>query len=380
MSTDLLHWKENEIALFPDDFGTMFSGSAIVDKDNVTGLKSGDHDPLLLFYTAAGNSSVTSQGKEFTQCLAYSVDGGHTFQKYSKNPVIPHITGSNRDPKVIYNPEDSTYYMALYLEGNSFALLTSDNLLDWTISQKLTLPEDAECPDFYPLSTASGKKYWIFSGASDRYLVGTLDNHLFRPVQEARSLQVRGKSYAAQTFSNIPGGRILRMGWNQSIIPTSSFNCSMCTPAEMTLRESSDGLWLCINPAKQYAALAIQPQTTTLPVPLLGCAQDITLDLLAQGSSEITLSLLGLDLRISSAEQLLHVKKLTLPLFGEDGHIRLRIVTDIHSTEIYAADGQAFTCMDHIADENLNTLSLSVSGDEVQVLKAQVSPLQNIWK
>ena len=52
--------------------GTMFSGSAIVDERNVSGLGTGGYPPILLFYTAAG--------KPFTQCLAYSDDGGKTFK------------------------------------------------------------------------------------------------------------------------------------------------------------------------------------------------------------------------------------------------------------------------------------------------------------
>ena len=40
-STDMIHYKEEDVALRPDFLGAVYSGSAIVDYDNVTGLKEG---------------------------------------------------------------------------------------------------------------------------------------------------------------------------------------------------------------------------------------------------------------------------------------------------------------------------------------------------
>ena len=61
VSTDLLHWRHLDIALFPDESGTMYSGSALEDRDNRTGLGDG-RPPLLLYYTAAaaGRQQVPS--------------------------------------------------------------------------------------------------------------------------------------------------------------------------------------------------------------------------------------------------------------------------------------------------------------------------------
>ena len=190
VSDDLVHWEEKETALFPDEFGTMYSGCAVIDEKNVSGLKRSDHDPLLLFYTAAGDRSMLSQGKEHVQCLAYSTDGGETFEKYQGNPIIDHIIGGNRDPKVIFCPELDAYVMALYLDGETYALFRSENLLNWEIMQKIDLPGDDECPDFFPLYLG-GEKYWIFSGASDYYFVGKMAGGQFVPVQEVQRLRAK---------------------------------------------------------------------------------------------------------------------------------------------------------------------------------------------
>ncbi len=94
VSKDLVHWTELGDALLPDAMGPMFSGSAVVDWNNTSGLGTSNQPPLVLIYTAAGNPTV--------QGIAYSLDG-RTFTKYERNPVLPEVTGGNRDPKVIWH-------------------------------------------------------------------------------------------------------------------------------------------------------------------------------------------------------------------------------------------------------------------------------------
>jgi hypothetical protein len=91
VSPDLLHWTQIENALTPDDLGTIYSGSAVVDWKNTGGFKTGAQDPLVCFYTSAG--------KPFTQSLAYSNDGGDTWTKYAQNPILGHIREKTATPK-----------------------------------------------------------------------------------------------------------------------------------------------------------------------------------------------------------------------------------------------------------------------------------------
>src|SRR5882672_10678606 len=50
-SKDLIHWKQEPIALYPDSLGYIFSGSAVVDERNSSGLGTDGHIPLVAIFT-----------------------------------------------------------------------------------------------------------------------------------------------------------------------------------------------------------------------------------------------------------------------------------------------------------------------------------------
>jgi len=388
VSRDLLHWKEKEIALFPDEMGTMFSGSAIVDTQNLTGFQNGAHQVILLYYTAAGDTSLLSKGVKTTQCLAYSTDGGDTFQKYHNNPILPHLVDINRDPKIIYSSETGTYLMVLYLTEHQYALFASRNLLNWTKMQEISLPNDAECPDFYPLSV-NGKVLWVFSGASDQYLVGEIKNSSFVPLQEARSLQYSVDSYASQTFSNLNDGRTIRLAWNRTQIPNPVFNCAMTTPTEMSLKEKDGDYLLCANPVRELNSIVKQidrieslvlSKGTSAFVPLLEKLQEIRLEFSFSGNTAVSLSLLGLDIQLKPHENTLTCKQFTSPIFAKEGIVRLHLITDVHAIELYVADGESFLCVGHFADYNLNKVTLTVDLGNIDLHFLESRALCTVWK
>ena len=116
VSTDLLHWEQQDTVLFPDEHGTIFSGSGVVNEKGLLGLP---RDALVFFYTAAGNCNDWAVGRNFTQRLAYSRDGGKTFTK-SDLGEVETISWENRDPKVFWHEESRAYIMVLWIEGNTF--------------------------------------------------------------------------------------------------------------------------------------------------------------------------------------------------------------------------------------------------------------------
>ncbi len=144
-SKDLLHWEELPIALYPDEEGAIFSGSAFVDEKNISGFGSADEPALLLFYT----SHNMETGRE-EQCLAYTTDGV-TFQKYAHNPIIPGADHTPaRDPQVFANKILGGYSMVLTTEDKA-EFYHSTDIIHWEKTGEFRLPEYAlkgmiECP------------------------------------------------------------------------------------------------------------------------------------------------------------------------------------------------------------------------------------------
>lgn len=331
VSTDLIHYEELEPALFPDELGTMFSGSAIVDVKNLTNLKENENDVILLYYTAAGGSSKLSAGKSFTQCLAYSTDGGYSFRKYDKNPIVPHIEGENRDPKVIFCDEINKYVMALYLSANRYMLLSSDDLLNFKQLMTIELQNDAECPDFFPLTADDGTRKWILSGASHNYLVGDIKNGLFVPCQEAKSLHYSNISYASQTFSDIPDGRRINIAWDRIDVENQTFNCQMGIPCELTLETSDEGYMLAAKPVQEFFDSV---QTTAG-----NCAYYLSIQITSDSSFSFKLSSFGINF-ICSSEIGISIENIICPIRRIDNKYEFSIIFDSISAEILTTHGR----------------------------------------
>ena len=382
-STDLIHWTENDDVLFPDENGTVFSGSAIVDKRNISGLKQGDNDPILYFYTCAGSTSEASKGRPFTQNLAYSLDGGRTLIRYPK-PLIGQIAGGNRDPKVIYYAPDNCYIMVLFLEEHEFALFTSEDVFHWTEIQRITLPDDAECPDFYPLP-ADGDKgsiKWIFSAASDRYYIGSFDGRHFTMESEQLRLNWGNGSYAAQSWSDTPDGRRIRTAFANIVIPGQPFGCCMDIPQKMSLKTVNEELRLCAEPVDEIVNLFFNTnkfenislsdkQPFKYKVGSRAC--DVTVK--ADSRTGFVLSLFGLDIEYDPQEHKLKCGESEAPVFGENGAVEVRVIFDTVFAEIFADSGSVFMGMTYIADSTLD--KLTVTGD-TDVSMLSVSDLCNI--
>jgi sucrose-6-phosphate hydrolase SacC (GH32 family) len=270
-SRDLFHWREQGEALYPDAQGTMFSGSAVVDTRNTAGFAPGKpgepvaNPPLVLMYTAAGNTGLQSRGQGFTQGLAYSLDDGKTWTKYAGNPVLPEITGGNRDPKVVWHAPSSKWVMVLYVERDkkhTIEFFSSPDLKAWT---KLSAVEGFyECPDFFelPVEGAAGETRWVLTGASSEYMVGTFDGTTFRP-ETPKLPGHRGRGfYAAQTWSDVPHNRRVQIGWMQAPSPGMSFNQCLSVPLELALVRTEAGPRLTWRPVSELAALRGEPMVS----------------------------------------------------------------------------------------------------------------------
>jgi fructan beta-fructosidase len=403
ISTDLVHWENLPIALFPDENSTdkemctVFSGSGLVDENNLTGLQKGEEKTILLFYTS----------QKCGQRLAYSNDKGRTWLKYEKNPIIAFDeTDDARDPKVFWHEPSKQYVMVLYrrpnnndkLKGVSF--YTSKNLIDW--EYKNHIAGFFECPDLVELSVnrrADDKKWVLFDGDGS-YVVGLFDGEKF--ITETQKLQSDfGKNYyATQTWSNIPesDGRTIQIAWMKGAeFPGMPFNGQMTFPCELSLKKYLEGIKLTRKPIKEIERLHLKGDIWENKNLIPGIDKNLTRGIKGDclhiiGSFKLKSAdsfgfVVNLDKKNNGTEITYNSKTNMLSCLGKsavvepvDGTIKLEILLDRASVEIYANDGKVVMSSSFVPTEKADGLYLFNTGGELLVEKLEVYPMKSIWQ
>ena len=249
-STDLLHWTELDDVLFPDRLGTMYSGSAVYDERNTSGFGSEKHPPLVYAYTA-------DRSDREVQCMAYSLDGGMTLNKYKGNPVIDSYdmwqTHDTRDPRLFWYEKGKHWVMVLN-ERDGHSIYTSSDLKSWTYQSHV--PGFWECPDLFelPVDGNPDNTRWVMLGASNTYMIGRFDGKIFVP-EGGKYRFCTGTIYAAQTISHAPDGRRIQIGWGRVAHPGMPFNGMMLLPTELTLKTTCDGVRMVSQPISEVKSL-----------------------------------------------------------------------------------------------------------------------------
>lgn len=381
-STDLLHWEEMPTALFPDHTGMMYSGSAILDEKNLTGLGKDGKAPALIFYTAT---------TPFAQYLAYSNDGFKTIQKYG-DPVLPNSVTGGRDPMVIFCEEWDAYVMTLYLEGNNFGIFRSKDLLHWESVQTVAIPNDTECPNLFPLVADDGTRKWCLIGAQNHYLIGEMKEEGFVPVQEPRVLHYGLGAYAGQIVSGRKDGRTIRFDWDRSGIRTPRFFSQMSFPCDFTLIKEQGVYDLAANPIREIETLyetseihenvalpkdgSLRSSLGRLPyfVKLSGKHLD--------ESAILSLNIFGRTLTFHVAENTMELGGEKFPLSIHGKGLDCQLIFDRISVEIYLDGGRIYVARltyDTIPDENLPFLELRANTD-ARLDRIELHSLKSIWE
>jgi sucrose-6-phosphate hydrolase SacC (GH32 family) len=345
VSRDLVHWRQIENALSPDALGTMFSGSAVVDRANTSGFGQG---AMVLFYTAAGGTNDASKGKPFSQCMAWSADG-RTFTKFDQNPVIGHVEAENRDPKVVWHEPTKRWVMALYLKDDKYALFGSSDLKSWSKLSDVVMSGTGECPDFFELPLLGDKKtkFWVFSGANGNYRLGSFDGTNFKPVTSVLKSNYGPNSYAAQTFFNEPKGRRVQIAWmNGSEFKGASWNQQMSVPRQLTIRLTPLGARLFTEPVAELKSLrwkkvkavgSLEAAHFEFEVP--GGLAEIDADLVPPRSGVVMIEIGDQSVVYSTNDKTLELGSAKALCELDKGHLRLRIFVDRGSIEVFAQDG-----------------------------------------
>lgn len=393
VSRDLVHWRELGEALYPDRLGTIFSGSAVVDRENTAGFQRGAEKPIVCLYTAAGGTSPASQGQPFTQCLAYSTDRGRTWTKYANNPVLPHVIGGNRDPKVLWYAPERKWVMALYLDGSDYGLFSSPDLKQWRQMSRVSIPGTSECPEFFEIAGDGHQRdtRWIFYGGNGRYLIGGFDGTTFTPESGPHPLHFGNCFYASQTYNDLPprDGRRILIPWGQVNLPGMPFNQMMGLPVELTLRPTDDGLRLFANPVKELQSLRgrariFRPQP--LPPgtnPLAGVDGEL-FDLVAEitpgEASEVGFDLRGVRVTYDARKEELVCQGNRAPLQPVKGRLRLRLLVDRASVDVFGNDGRLYLPVGVLVPPDNHSLALFATGGTAQLNSLAVYRLRSAWK
>ena len=294
-STDLVHWKFQGDSVLPDALGTVFSGSAVVDKENTSGFGKG---AVIALYTSAGESQ--------TQSMVYSTDNGKTFHKYEGNPVITSNVPDFRDPHMFWN-EDIKKWNMILAAGQHMEIYTSDNLKDWKLESSFGEMYGNhggvwECPDLMKMKVrGTDKEKWMlicninpggpFGGSATQYFIGDFDGYKFtcESKPEVTKWMDYGKDhYATVTFDNAPAGRRVAIAWmsnwqyaNQ--VPTMQYRSGNSIPRDLGLFEYKGETYCSVVPSPEMTAARSKKATKSLSE---SCEMVVNL----KGNATITLS------------------------------------------------------------------------------------------
>lgn len=294
-STDLIHWTFQGAPIEADAWGTIFSGSAVVDHNNTSGFGKG---AVVAMYTSAGENQ--------TQSIAYSNDNGQTFTKYDGNPVLTSNTPDYRDPHVFWN-EDIKRWNMIMAEGQHMDIYSSADLKEWKLESQFGAEYGNhggvwECPDLMKMKVRGTDQYkWMllcninpggpFGGSATQYFVGQFDGHKFtcESAPEVTKWMDYGKDhYATVTFDNAPDGRRVAMAWmsnwqyaNQ--VPTKQYRSANSVPRDLDLYEYQGQTYCGVTPSPELAAARPKKATKTLTE---ACEMVVTL----KGNATITLA------------------------------------------------------------------------------------------
>jgi fructan beta-fructosidase len=281
-SRDLVHWQQQPTALAPDSLGLIFSGSAVLDAQNTSGLGQPGRPALVALYTSHSEKKEKLGRPDVeNQSLAYSLDHGQTWTKYAQNPVLKNQGSRDfRDPKVSWYAPGKKWLMALSAHDH-IEFYSSKNLLAWTKESDFGRSLGAhggvwECPDLLQVPDAQGQPHDVLivnmnpggpnGGSATQYFVGTFDGQTFRATQRGTHwLDYGPDNYAGVTWTNLPAGSAPTLiGWMSNWeygqkAPTSPWRSAMTVPRTLALRPAQGRLQLASQPIAPLAKLYENP-------------------------------------------------------------------------------------------------------------------------
>ena len=280
ISSDLLRWRDLPVALGETAAGQAFSGSAVWDRGDTSGLFGSSQGGMALAYTRAAPDRQSQE-------LAISRDGGRTFTGYAGNPVLDRASASFRDPKVFRHAASGRWIMVCVASGDHRVLFyASGDLKRWEevggFGYAGVLGVDYECPDLVELPVEGGGARWVLflsinpgapqGGSAVQYFVGAFDGRTFTPEDRATRFADFGKDfYALQTWNDAPGGEAVGIAWMSNWqycndLPQGRWRGVMSLPRRFSLRRSADD-WRLVQSFRGLETAKRRPLAAPTPKP-----------------------------------------------------------------------------------------------------------------
>jgi fructan beta-fructosidase len=377
VSTDLLHWQHLPVALteyadrLTGDSTMIFSGTAIIDKNNSAGFGS---NAMIAIYTS--NVHKDNKGLAQHQSLAYSTDKGRTWKRYDKNPVLNINRKDFRDPKVFWHEPKQKWVMVLVVPDlYTVQFYESKNLLTWKLTGEFTGIGDTtriwECPDLYELKIEGqpNKTKWVLSLSGGhpqgpkfvgmQYFVGEFDGNTFHAdsTQYPRYVDYGKDFYAGIVYNNLPDQRTIMIGWlnnwtyaNQ--LPTSPWRGAMSLPRELSLINTPTGLTLRQQPIAALEKLRIKKMETIENQELSGSfefsaelTEETNIEIVSESGDKLILSYNNGNFSIDRTKTLsdfnpdfASLDAVSIPQYSPS--ISLRVIVDQSVVEIFITNGE----------------------------------------
>jgi sucrose-6-phosphate hydrolase SacC (GH32 family) len=427
-SSDLLHWQNLPIAIPTGPDGQIFTGSAIVDTENTSGFFSGTG--LVAIFTL-------SKPQKEVQDIAYSMNGGVTFTKYERNPVLDLDYPNCRDPKVFWHAPTGRWVMAVALpQARQILFLASYDLKEWRhLSHFGPVGIEAcewECPNLLEVPVeGSNEKKWVLlvginpgaplGGSINIYFVGTFDGTSFQSEDATVRLMDFGKDYyAVQTFNSAPQDEAVAVGWASNwqytqVVPTFPWRSAFSIPRILTLRKSaSDTGTLLVQKPISLESLRDKTLfegpallgTDPLSISLQGNASfEFLTTLVVQADRDKTQSRLTIDILNAASEKVtigydwamgrifVHRGEALgfrhpsfLPYFeatcaDTGSSLQLHVLVDHSMLEVFVNDGlHVCTAVFFLRDGALTEMSWRAEHGSVRAADLQVYTLKSTWK
>jgi len=436
VSPDMVHWKQLPHAILPFGNGYPFSGSGVVDFNNSLGKQVGDTKTLVMMYSYAldirPRFGVLPPPKEtsYYQAIAYSTDKGRTVKLLNDGAsVIPNQgkevdpLGTERDPKIFWHEPSKKWVVVLWLGETSkghIRIFNSDDLQHWTVASDLVRPWAHECINLVELPVVDesgntlGQKKWLLHDGGFHYEVGSFDGKEFKGEQPMK-IHKLGDWNAAQTFNNSPDGRTVIIGWlvkAEFFKKKMPFSEQLTFPATMELRKIGNEYSLYRWPIKEIESLygkslilpkniGVSEASTKLSAMNVECV-DLSMEFEPKGNQNLILNLRGSTLTYSPEKKSLffissenaakkiaaankapeEIKKLRIdeyliPDALKNGVVKLRILVDRGSIEIFVNEGR--TVLTHSVISDLANKSFSITGGDAAIKSLEVHELKSSW-